>query len=157
MKELAEQCGLKATIEAPLAVGNGQVDVLIERDGVVAAVEISVSTPVEHEMENLRKCLAAGYPRVAVVLVKSKTVQSRYRSMLLESIADADRGRVSFLSPEELPDFIALLVPPPDVEERVVKGYRVKTSFGSTSAEDVRARRETVARLIARSLNTPKK
>ena len=105
VKELAGQHGLMATIEAPLSRGAGQVDVLIERDGVVAAVEISVTTPVEHEKDNLRKCLACDYPRIAVVLAKSRTVQASYRAALSEIVTEGDRERVCFLTPEELPDF----------------------------------------------------
>lgn len=152
IKELAGQQGLKATIEAPLSIGNGQVDVLIERDGIVAAIEISVTTPVEHERENLRKCLACGYPRVAVVLAKSKKAEASYRAALCDAVSEAERERVSFLTPEELPTFIALLAPPPEPTERIVRGYKVRGSFTQTTPEDARNREDTVARLIAKSL-----
>src|SRR5262249_27879221 len=122
VKELAEQQGLRAIIEAPLADGSGQVDVLLERNGVVAAVEISVTTPIEHERENLRKCLSSGYPRVAIVLAKSKIAQRSYGASLLDSVAEGDRKRVVLLTPEELPDFIASVAPPPEPAERMVKG-----------------------------------
>lgn len=151
VKELAEQQGLKATIEAPVP-GGGQVDVLLERDGVVAAFEVSVSTPVEYERQNLEKCLRAGYPKIAVVLAKSKTQQSAYRAALFESVPETDRERVSYLTPEEIPDYIAALAPPPPRSERIVRGYRVKGAVSPASAKDARARRDAVARLIAKSL-----
>lgn len=153
-KELAEQCGLKATIEAPLS--GGQVDVLIERDGPLAAIEISVSTPVEWEKANLAKCLATSTPQIAFVLAKSKTVQASYRVALSEAIAEAERQRVLFLAPEQLPEFILSLAPPPTPEHRVVKGYRVKGSLKQTSFEEANARREAVARLIAKSFSSQK-
>ncbi len=152
VKELAEQQGLKATIEAPVP-GGGQVDVLIERDGVLAAIEVSVTTPVEYERQNLEKCLRAGYPKVAVVLAKSKTQQSAYRAALYESVPDTDRERVSYLTPEEIPDYIATLAPPPPRSERIVRGYRVKGAVSPVTAEDAKARRDAVARLIAKSLS----
>ncbi|MDR3526084.1 MAG: type IV secretion system DNA-binding domain-containing protein [Rhizomicrobium sp.] len=151
VKELAGQQGLKATIEAPVP-GGGQVDVLIERDGVLAAIEISVTTPVEYEQQNLHKCLRAGYPKVAVVLAKSKTQQSAYRAALFESVLETDRERVSYLTPEEIPDYIVALAPPPPRSERIVRGYRVKGAVSPASAEDGKVRRDAVARLIARSL-----
>lgn len=157
IKELAEQQGLKAIIEAPLAKGAGQVDVLIERDGPLVAIEISVTTPVEHERENLRKCLAAGYERVAVVIAKSKTVQKNYRAALIEIVEEQDRGRVTLLAPEELPAFIASFALPPEDTERVVKGYRVKSNFKQLSPEEARAREDAVAQLIAKSLSHSKK
>ncbi len=151
VKELAELNGLHATIEAPLASG-GQVDVLLERDGPVAAIEISVATPADHERENLKKCLAAGFPRVAMVLAKSKTAFTNYRTALVEIIPDADRERVSFLLPEDLPDFIASLSPPAAQPEKMVKGYRVRTSVSTDDPAEARARREAVGRLVAKSL-----
>lgn len=150
-KELAEAVGLKATIEAPLPDG-GQVDVLLERNCAVAAIEISVSTPVEHERENLAKCLRAGFPKIAVVLAKSKVQQGAYRAALFETVSEADRERVSYLTPEELPEYIAALAPAPEATERVVKGYRVKSGVTAVSAEDAKRRRDAVARLIAQSL-----
>lgn len=150
-KELAEAQGLKATIEAPLPDG-GQVDVLLERDGAVAAIEISVTTPVEYERENLAKCLRAGFPKIAVVIAKSKVQQSAYRAALFESVPESDRERVSYLTPEELPDYIASLAPRPEPTERIVKGYRVKSAVTAVSAADAKARRDAVARLIAQSL-----
>jgi len=92
VKELAEQQGFKATIEAPLPIGSGQVDVIVERDGCMVAIEISVTTPIEHERDNLRKCLACKFSRIAVVLAKSKKVQASYRSALVEIVPERDRN-----------------------------------------------------------------
>jgi hypothetical protein len=152
VKELAETQGLKATIESRLPDG-GQVDVLIERDGVVAVVEISVTTAVEHERENLRKCLRAGFPKIAVVLAKSKVSQANYRSALSDGLSDVERERVTFLTPEDLPDFITELTPAPEETERVVRGYRVKGTLASITPEEARAKRAALARLIAKSLS----
>jgi hypothetical protein len=152
VKELAIQHGLKATIEASLPNGTGQVDVLIERDGVLAAVEISVSTPVEHERENVRKCLAAGFPRLGVVLAKSKATQSRYEAMLLEGLSQGEQERITFLTPEGIPDFIVSLAPLSAPSVAVVKGYKVTVAHATTNPDDVRTRREAVAKVIARSL-----
>jgi hypothetical protein len=152
VKELAEQQGFRAIIEAPIKHGSGQVDVLLERDGEQVAVEVSVSTPVEWERENLSKCLAAGYPRVAVVLAKSRTTQARYREALREGLDAEALSRLTLLSPEEVPDYIAALAPPPAPTESVVRGYKVKVSHAQLSPAEAKARRETLARLVSRSL-----
>ncbi|HWD38023.1 MAG TPA: type IV secretion system DNA-binding domain-containing protein [Fimbriimonas sp.] len=151
VKELAETQGLKATIEAPLPEG-GQVDVLISRDDVLAAVEISVSTPIEQERANLLKCLAAEMPRIAIVLAKSKASQANYRAAITEAIPAEDLRRVVFLAPEEIPDFIMSLAPRPTPSETIVKGYRVRVSHSTSEPEESRARREQLARIVARSL-----
>ena len=152
VKELAEQHGFRATIEAPLRGGAGQVDVLLEQGEVAVAVEVSVTTPVEQERENVRKCLLAGYGRVALVLAKSKTTQGRYRAAIIDGLSAEERERVSFLSPEDVPDYIASLAPAPAPTETMVKGYRVKVSHTVVSPEDARTRRDTLAKLVAKSL-----
>lgn len=151
VKELGEQQGFRSTIEAP--VEGGQVDVLLERDGAKVAVEVSVSTPVEWERENVRKCLAAGFPLVALVLAKSKRDQARYETAITEGLSDHDRARLVFLTPEDIPDFIGSLAAPPEPSESVVKGYRVKVSLASTTPADAKARRDALARLISRSMS----
>jgi hypothetical protein len=152
IKGLAEDSGLKATIEAPLLSGTGQVDVAIERDGFVAAIEVSVTTPVEHEQENLRRCLQCAYSRIAVVLAKSKATLGRYRSALLSVVPEADRERVSFLTPEEIPEYLSMLAPPPERREATMRGYKVTLSQRALSPQEARDRQEQLARVIARSL-----
>lgn len=154
VKELAEQQGFRATIEAPLSGGAGQVDVLLEREGVQAAIEISVTTPVEYERSNVLKCLAAGYEHVALVLAKSASLQGRYRATIIEGLTDEDRARLSFLVPEEIPDYIASLAPPPSPSETTVKGYKVRVSRVAVGADEAKERRDTLASIIARSLKS---
>jgi len=151
VKELATTQGLKATIEAAIP-GGGQVDVLLEQDGAVAAVEISVSTPVEHEIENVRKCLAAGYPRVVVILAKSRATQARYETAIIDVLSEDEKKRVSFCTPEEIPEYLLSLAPKAAPKETTVRGYRVRVSQAATSAEEIRERREAVAKVIARSI-----
>lgn len=151
VKGLAEQHGFRATIEAPIS--GGQIDVLLARDDLSVAVEVSVTTPVEWERQNLRKCLAAGYPRVLLVLAKSERTARTYRERVVEGLSEEDRERLSILYPDELPDFMASLDPAVEPTETIVKGYRVKVSQTAVSPEDAKARRGTLARLVSQSLN----
>jgi hypothetical protein len=151
VKELAEQQGFRSTVEAPLPSG-GQVDILLERDGLRVAAEVSVTTPAGFERGNVRKCLDAGFEHVLVVLTKSRASRERYREVILEGLTPAERDRVSFLLPEDLPGYFASLAPPPDPGETTVRGYKVRVSHSVVTPEDARERRERLARLVARSL-----
>lgn len=153
VKEIGEQHGFRGVIEAPLPMGIGQIDVLLQQGETALAIEVSVSTPAEWERENIRKCLAAGFERVALVLAKTAASQARYRAAVLEGLSEAERSRLTFLLPEETPDFIAAHAPRIEPRETVVKGYRVRVSHASVSPEEARARRDTLARVIAGSLN----
>jgi hypothetical protein len=152
VKELAEQQGFRATIEAPLRASAGQVDVLLEREDLTVAVEISVTTPIEYERQNLRKCLDAGYARVALVLAKSRSSRTKLYAQLTEGFGTDELSRLAILLPEEVPDFLAGLAAPPEDREMLVKGYKVRVSQTATSPADGRARRDALAKVIARSL-----
>jgi len=152
VKELAGAQGFRATVEAPLSSSAGQVDVLLNRDGLRVAVEISVTTSAEHECDNVLKCLAEGYDRVVLLMSKSAAVQARYRQAIEGAVASDDLARLSFLSPEDVPDFIASLAPPPGASETTVRGYRVKVLRTAISPEEAQARRERLTKLVARSL-----
>lgn len=152
VKELAEQHGFRATVEAPLQSAAGQIDVLLERDDMRIAVEVSVTTPVEYERQNVRKCLEAGYEHVALVLAKSRATQGRYRSAILSELSEDERARLTFLAPEDIPDYLAGLALP-DPTETTVKGYKVRVSRTTVTPEEARERRDTLARVVARSLN----
>lgn len=151
IRELGQQQGFRATVEATVA--GGQADVLLERDGLRIAFEVSVTTPTEQEAANLRKCLAAGVDQVALVGVKSRATGARFRETVLAGLDEADCDRVAFLTPEALPDYIQALSPPPDPTDNVVKGYRVKVRRVVAPAEETRARHDAVARIVARSLS----
>ncbi len=150
IRELGQQQGFRATVEAPVA--GGQVDVLLERDGLRIAFEVSVTTPTDHERANIQKCLDAGIDQVALITAKSQGTGARFRETVSAALSPADRDRVVCLAPEEAPDFILGLTPPVAAETRV-KGYRVKVQQVTTSPDDVKSRRDAVARIVARSLS----
>ena len=151
VKELAEAHGFRAVIEAALP-GGGQIDVLLSQGEVRVAVEVSVTTAAAWERENIRKCVAAGYSRVALVLAKSTKTQTRYRTAVLEGLSPAEQAAVTFLLPEDIPDYIAGLAPAPEPTTTTVKGYKVTVSRTSLSPEDAKRRRDQLARLVAKSL-----
>jgi hypothetical protein len=151
IKGLAEEAGLRATVEAPLP-GGGQVDVLVERGETRIAFEVSVTTPAAHEAQNVAKCLSAGINQVVVVIARPKREHRSFSDAIRENVPAADHENVAFLAPEEAPDFLASLATPPDPEVRVVKGYRVKGGLVDTSSEDARTRHDAVARIIAGAL-----
>jgi len=106
LKTEARQLGFQADVEKQLAKGSNQAaDLLLQQGGMVIAVEISVTTSVDHEFENVKKCLAAGCNHLAVVSTSPRQ---------LEEIAAAVQGglgseaaaQVSYHSPDE---FIAEL------------------------------------------------
>ncbi|MDR3500690.1 MAG: type IV secretory system conjugative DNA transfer family protein [Parvibaculum sp.] len=151
VKQLGEQHGFRATIEAPIAGNNGQIDVLLERPGLSLAFEISVTTPLEHEIENARKCLAASAGRVVIVVSRPRSLP-RCKELVVSSLTPEEQNRVEVLSPDDLMSFIASHAASPEMTEGMVRGYRVVRRHTTTTPEDARERAEALAKVITRSL-----
>jgi Type IV secretion-system coupling protein DNA-binding domain len=127
IKRWAEANGWRAEIEKSILDGLGRVDVALERGDVKVACEISVSSTVDYEISNVRKCLAAGCSAVAIITVEHRSIDKLKRAIAKEiDIAESERVRV--LSPDELFEFLDQLPARAAATERTTKGYRVKVS-----------------------------
>jgi len=152
VKQLAEERAFKASIEEPILEGAGRVDVHLSRDTRKIAVEISVTTGKDWELQNVEKCLAAGYEEILVVSTNARHLKSLAR-FIPENLDEAVRGKVQFFSTE---DFIEYLdqgtSATPSTSESTVRGYKVKVTRQALSHADIAERRSAVAQVIARSL-----
>ena len=147
----AQERGYRAELEVELPDG-GRVDLVITPEAVESgeveqiAVEISVTTGLEHELQNARKCLEAGYHHVALV-----SPRAGFRATLtrvLAGFSEADRERVDVYAPEELLSWLAAL---PRSQTRIA-GYLVNTQVSATGVESSDDRRARLNQVIAGSL-----
>lgn len=76
IKRLAESRGFRVTVKKAVLDGHGHIDVAIEREGLTIACEICVTTRVQHELQNLAKCLAAGFHYAVLVASAERTLQT---------------------------------------------------------------------------------
>lgn len=74
VKEIAEKTGFNAAKEETVLGGAGHVDVSLMADGLKVACEVSVSRSVASEIENVRKCIAAGYDAVIAIAREKRDV-----------------------------------------------------------------------------------
>ena len=127
IKGLAEAQGYKSGIEVPTPNGNGQVDVLLEKDGHTIAIEISVTTSPEWELHNIKKCLAAGYSKI-VVCTSKPGKRALIEAEITAKLSNHEQAKVQVILPNNLQ---ALLVSEsqPVPTETIVKGYRVKVNY----------------------------
>lgn len=145
-----EAKGFRVTIEAPIAGGRGSVDVALERHDLRLACEISVTSTVAQEVENLEKCLGAGFDRV-VLVSRAKSRMRRVEAALEKRLPAEARERLLFLTPEELFSFLDAR-PAPEERTRQVGGYRVAVTYRTEDAKAGEAKRKAVAQVIAQSL-----
>jgi len=123
IKRMGEDIGFRSTIEKPVRDENGKinghVDVALERDDLRIAVEISVSTSIDHEQNNIQKCVDAGFDHV--VLMSSNEA--------LQGACASDNDSIHVFDNDQLSSFIKQFV---DQKTRI-SGYTVETSVADNN------------------------
>ena len=155
IKKMAEQRGFRAIIEEPTPDGTGRVDVGLERNGEKLACEISVTTGDTHELQNILKCLRAGYSKVLVCSPEKKNLEA-IRKIVQSELEPADQARVLFFEPEELFFYLDEQAAKELVREERVKGYRVKVQYQAVSEAEKQKKRDAVAQVIGQALRRMK-
>ncbi len=154
LRERALDAGWRARVEAPLAEGRGFVDVLMTTEGRSIGVEVSVSTNAEHELANIRKCLAAELDHVCCLVVEPSTLKE-LRSLTQDKLSRAEKGRVFVGRPDAaLSSLDRFLHVGHQSKEEPVRGYVVHVEGAEGSPEQTP---ETLADLIKRMWRNPKK
>ena len=159
----AAKLGFLAESEKQLAKGAMQAaDVVLRREHLLIAVEISVTTSVDHEFGNVQKCLDAGFLQVAVVSTGRKQ---------LDAIAAAVQGglgpeaaaKVGYFTPDEFLDELRKLVPvtelPPAVQpmpaNEMIDGFEVERNFPQQSAEEQKSAQQTIHEIVTKAITRP--
>lgn len=150
-KQLAEDRGFRASIEETILDGAGRVDVSLIRGESRIACEISVTTNQDHELGNVEKCLAAGYTEVVLVGSNERHVKALAK-FIEENLEENQRGKVRYVVPEGLTEYLDSLGEIPQPTEQTVRGYKVRTVQQVVDPKEAGARRQAIAEVIARSL-----
>nr|WP_316642641.1 hypothetical protein [uncultured Roseateles sp.] len=151
VKELGEARGFLVTLEQPIHDGAGRVDAVLVRQDIAIAVEISVTTTSDHELGNIEKCLSLPYTHI-VMLTSHKRRQVSLQKFITGALEEGDRKRVSFLLPEDMPGFLDGYPLARPTTERTVKGYTVRSKVKDSDPIEALARRNAVAKVVAKSL-----
>lgn len=149
IKRWGEERGFKATIEKQ--VSGGSVDVVLEREGKAIACEICVTTTVEHEVGNIKKCLQAGFDQI-VVVTSEKRVLGKIQDAAFTEIGEAQLLQVRFFLPEDFFMFLDQAIAESKGREETIKGYKVKVKYKSLSAEEQKARKEAIAKTVLQAM-----
>jgi hypothetical protein len=151
VRQAAQERGWKADVE--FQIPDGSIDVALQRPGLRIACEVAVTTPPQHEQQNVDKCLAAGFDEVWVIAPTAKR-KAQLGGALLDAGATG-RARV-FLPDELLIELDARIADGPSETEGVVRGYRVKVRRATGSPQETKARSDAINKIIARSLLSKK-
>lgn len=152
LRDGAQKYGFRADIEKQLVQGSNQAADLVLRQGtLVIAVEIAVSPNINHEFENVQKCLAAGFTRVAVLATGPKLLDS-IAAAVQAGLGSEAAAKVSYHTPDE---FLVELqkmaktveaAPPSAIvaDSEMVLGFKMKRKFPKLSAEEQRLTEQVV-------------
>jgi hypothetical protein len=152
IKEAAEVLGFRSVIEKPVLDGQGSVDLWLERTGQSIACEISISTTIDHEVGNIRKCLKAGLPQVAIICVSEDRLQ-KIAAAVSGSLGAETAAQVAYYQPDQ---FIAHLktlpVPVPKDEVTIRRGYKVKRTAPALTEAEQRQHEELANKIMAEAM-----
>jgi hypothetical protein len=155
LKRLGESRGYRVSVEKQILGGAGIIDVALENEGERIACEISVTTTVEHEIQNMQKCLAAGFAYVVLVATERKAL-GKARELASEALGETDPSRVRFLTPEEFVSFLEELAAKAAAKEETVRGYKVKVKYKPVSEAEKKTRKQAITETIVSALRKMK-
>lgn len=144
VKHIGHDLGFGVTIEAPCQQGSGAIDVLLLGEKHTIAVEISITTSPEHELENLKKCLAEDVDQVLCVS-PDNTHRLAIQNLVLERLPQSQQGRIKYLHPSHLAEHLAQF---DERETQLIRGYEVVVRTVPSEAEDVEYRRKRIKQLL---------
>jgi len=153
IKEAAEGLGFLAVIEKEIP--HGSVDLALMRNGgVTIACEISVTTTIDQEFGNVRKCLDAGFTQVAVISGKAQRLEL-IKEAVVAGVGAEKSSMVSYFTPDSFIDWLKAL---PVVESLPVsseptvtmrRGRTVTRKAPALTAEERRQKEAAHLKMIA--------
>jgi hypothetical protein len=153
IKQWAQGMGYMAIIEEQVA--GGQVDVSLQKNNRKIACEISVTTATEQETGNVKKCLAASFDFVALVVPDEKRVAG-FRKALQESLTDSEWLKIRVVTPDELFSFIEELDAKDANRRGTIRGYNVKVNHHAVDTVTKTDRMAQISKVLADSLKRTK-
>ncbi len=89
----AEGLGFSVSIEEPIPGSKETVDLGVQCAGKRIAVEVSVTTKAEQEINNIAKCLKAGYDQVISLHVEENKMME-LQSLVKNSFTDLEQSQI---------------------------------------------------------------
>src|SRR5581483_9349056 len=151
IKRMGESKGYQVTIEKQILGGLGSVDVALEKDETAIACEICITTTVEHELENIQKCFAAGFQRIIAVASEQKTLNAM-KVLVVDILSEEQIRRLTLCHPEEVLPFLEGLEAEAAGKDIRTKGYKVRVNYRATNAAEVKTRKQAIAKTIVQAM-----
>ncbi|MBI4664389.1 MAG: type IV secretion system DNA-binding domain-containing protein [Verrucomicrobia bacterium] len=149
IKQLAIGMGFEADVERTLLDGEGSVDVELRRGEKRFAFEISITTPVEHELGNIRKCVKSGYDDIVIVCPEVARADKMREAAAKAGI---DAGRCRVCTQEDLSALLIEFAAKAQSKDVVSHGKKTRVTYKALTPEEAEKRRALLAKISTRSL-----
>jgi len=149
IKKVGEEKGYRATIEKQ--VKDGQVDLVLETNERRIACEIALSTTIEQELGNIKKCIAANFNQVFVLSPDKKNLK-KIEAIAVKKLSASDLEKVSFMLPEDFIDFFEKEEADALSKEETIHGYKVKVKYTALSEDQKKAKHEALSKVILQAM-----
>ena len=164
LKTEAEKRGFQVETEKQLAKGSMQAaDLVLRRGHIAIAVEIgSSATSVNHEFENVQKCLNAGFSRVAAIATGRSFLQ-KLEAAVSGALGPQEAAKVGYYLPDEFLDELRKLAPiseqPPAPQPMPAKemrdGFEIERNFPQQSPDEQKASQHGIHELLTKTMASP--
>jgi len=151
IRQLAVGMNFEADVEKEILGGDGSVDVALRKGDKSFAFEISVTTGIGHELDNIRKCRKAGFTEVVMVSVEPLSL-SKLQEAAAKEFTEEELRHIRFCLPDEISPLLIEFSASASGKETVVQGRKTKVLYRPVSEEEVRRRREILADVSTKSL-----
>ena len=166
VQERLQQAGFdrafRAVLEMSVGEGKETVDVGLLRDDLRIACEVSVTTTIDHEMGNARKCLKAEFNFI-LLIAADESRRTQMAKAVDGHFPPEDRARIHCLSPDEAVEFILSQSAPESQSPvtqsggtpKVVHGFKVKRKFVPLTAAEKATKCQAAFDLLAQEMKKP--
>jgi hypothetical protein len=149
VREWGESRGFRVSLEETILGGSGRVDVTLVRNDVRVAVEVVITSTPQQVAASVVKSLLAGFSQIVVLSPDLATLRGA-ESQVAQAVGAGDRDRLHLLTPGDFPGYLDRLHG--QEAEPNPAGYRLMVGRGAGASANQRARRRSVARLVATAL-----
>jgi hypothetical protein len=158
IKEVAVEFGFRSVIEKQCLPTQESIDLSLERGDQKIACEISISTPIDHEVDNVAKCLTDGYSTIAIICMREERLR-QISMAVLKRLGSEAAEKVKYYFPDTFISHLKNLPQPAENLPETVKnrrGYKVKRSLPSLTPEAQKQKEEAAIRSIAEAMRRKK-
>jgi hypothetical protein len=148
---LGQQRNFITQLEVPTADG-GRIDVVLKRDKLKIAVEVSVTNTTDYELQNIAKCLNEDMSHVYLIS-ESKVHLTNIKKKAKEKFDALMYKKIGFGTPAQFLTFLGKFDTKPKKAIKKVRGYRVKSNYKDIGNSDANTRNQKIQDIILRGKN----